>query len=52
MDKQRWFKHYFETLLPKIDLEVISWEKIIKNISEYYLESQHAWVIDFEWANL
>ncbi len=33
-------------------LEVISWEMIIKSISEYDLDSEHTWVIDFEWANL
>ncbi len=33
-------------------LEVISWEMIIKSISEYDWESEHAWVSEFEWANL
>ena len=34
VDKRRWFKHHFEPLLSKIDLKVISWEKIINSICD------------------
>ena len=41
-DKDDWYYEWFQPVVQQIDIQIMNWEEIISNITEYEPESAHS----------